>query len=199
MRELSYLAETWGLPLVTGLQDIQTAFDSMPHELIGSSMLASGAHPHLVGLHMQELTGMQAYINLPGAGPTSTFDFWRGGKQGGVETPDERRILVQHVLEPVVQRWHKTCVGFRLPDEDDAWLVVSHAIWADNIILFASGFGMLQSMITDVNEAFGQFKTGSGTRHLLWKPTSLEVIVSGSLRGKRAPSFDFQQESGVCN
>ena len=43
----------------------QFAFDSMPHDLIKSSMLGRGVSPHDVGLYLRELSAIKAQIMLP--------------------------------------------------------------------------------------------------------------------------------------
>ena len=78
VRQLQYLADTWNLPLVTAIQDVQTAFDSMPHRLISQAMIARGISPHLTGLHVRELTAMSAYIQLPHCGKTDMFPYTKG-------------------------------------------------------------------------------------------------------------------------
>eukprot|EP00973_Karenia_brevis_P009738 1315377-Karenia_brevis.AAC.1 len=42
IRELLHIASVWDLPLLVSAQDVETAFDSMPHELIAASMAARG-------------------------------------------------------------------------------------------------------------------------------------------------------------
>jgi hypothetical protein len=49
VREVLHSAQAWGMPLLIACQDIQTAFDSLPHELIKSSLLASGVAANDVG------------------------------------------------------------------------------------------------------------------------------------------------------
>ena len=103
------------MPSVSAGQDISAAFDSMPHELIWRSMRARGASALIAGLHLREM--LQAYITLPFVGRSDSFNFNRGGKQGGVETPDEWRILIDYVLEPVVRIWNNG-VGFKVKQDD---------------------------------------------------------------------------------
>ncbi len=94
-----HVAVMWGLPLVMSVQDVRIAFDSMPHKLVKDALLVRGVSAHCTGLHMREVIGMQV---LPYAGQTPLFPFGKGGKQGGVETPDEWKVLIDYLLEPVV-------------------------------------------------------------------------------------------------
>ena len=193
-REVFHYATLWDVPLIAAQQDVKTAFDSMPHELISKALTFKGVSSHFVGLHLRELSGMQATIKIPMVGETDLFPFCKGGKQGGVETPDEWRALVDFVLEPVVKAWENLHLGFCLvADAEEDKRIVTHAIWADNIVLFATSFCMMQKMINDVDCAFAVFRNLSGKRYFVWKPDSLEYIVApsmtiGSHDGLKVPS-----------
>ena len=170
-----FISDAWGLPLLKSMQDVQTAFDSMSHDLIYSAMIGRGASYNDVGLHMRELTGMRGQISLPHVGGTKLFNFTRGGKQGGIETPDQWRVVIDHLLEPVVHKWGAQGFGFKLVDDDgDAEQLVNHAIWADNVVLFATSYKMMQQMIDDLDKALGSQLMQSGGRFFNWKPSSLE-------------------------
>ena len=131
---------------------------------------------------MQELAGLQGFMVLPNVGATPRFDFGRGGKQGGVETPDEWNAVVNYVLEPVVRRWGALGLGFKLLVCDGVISeLINHAVWADNIILFAESFEHMQTMINDLDSAFAAHRMDSGERYFNWKPNSLEYIASGAL------------------
>eukprot|EP00973_Karenia_brevis_P051056 7090586-Karenia_brevis.AAC.1 len=60
----------------------------MSHDQIAISLRQRGVEPNLVAAFMRELQGVHGIISLPGAGSTKPFPFCRGGKQGGVDTPD---------------------------------------------------------------------------------------------------------------
>ena len=143
------------MPLLTSIQDIRFAFDSLPHFLIKEALLSQGVSGQVTGLHMQELAGLQGFMVLPNVGATPRFDFGRGGKQGGVETPDEWNAVVNYVLEPVVRRWGALGLGFKLLVCDGVISeLINHAVWADNIILFAESYEHMQTMINDLDSAF---------------------------------------------
>ena len=133
----------------------------------------------IAGLHLRVITGLQAYITLPFVGRSDFFNFNRGGKQGGVETPDEWRILIDYVLEPVVRIWNSNGVGFKLKQNDgEDNFFVKHAVWADSI-LFGSSYIEVQRMIIDLDRAFDVYRMEDGSRYFQWKPQSLEVIATG--------------------
>eukprot|EP00973_Karenia_brevis_P026651 3676558-Karenia_brevis.AAC.1 len=99
-------------------------------------MLARGLPASLVAVLMREVSDMKAILSIPGAGDTYPFEFQRGGKQGGVETPDEWNWLIEETLEPVVDKW--TRLGWGVCFETGE--LVHHAVWADNIIILAASF-----------------------------------------------------------
>ncbi|CAK0799693.1 unnamed protein product, partial [Prorocentrum cordatum] len=118
----------------------------------GSSARARGDGP--VGDHLHEGAhrGLKAAATLPGVGATEPFDYSKGGKQGGVETPEESNAVVDHALEPLVCSWAVRGMSFRL-DLPEGAQYFSHAVWADNGFLFASGPAMMQAMLAEVAAA----------------------------------------------
>ena len=89
VRQLLFIAAAWNIPVFMAFQDVEFAFDSMEHEHVATALLARGASPLLVAAHMRELAGLRATMSIAGAGETLPFAYSKGGKQGGVETPDE--------------------------------------------------------------------------------------------------------------
>ena len=79
---------------------------------------------------LREVSGMICSLSLPGAGPSERFDLERGGKQGGVETPEEFNIMLEAAPEDVVSRRDLFGHGFALDDDDSR---ITHLIWADNL------------------------------------------------------------------
>ncbi|CAK0847987.1 unnamed protein product [Prorocentrum cordatum] len=184
VREALYAAAVWNLPICVSGYDVSIAFDSMPHELMQDSLLARGVTARDVALLMGDLTGLRARITLPLAGTSEPFLFAKGGKQGGVETPDEWNCMTEHLMEPVVEKWTASSMGFKFPDEEGgAQCLLNHAVWVDNFILFATDATMTKTMVDDVNVALGSHTDAHGHRYLKWKPSSPEVMCSGSLRG----------------
>ena len=174
VRQLLYLASSWGLPLLVACQDVQTAFDTMRHSDIASTLCNRGVKAYLVAGMMRELTGLHAFMSLPAAGVTRPFDYSKGGKQGGVETPDQWNAVMDNMLEPLVVSWSMRKMGFCLqPDGKDA-IYFSHAVWADNIVLFAASLSMMQTMVHELTLSVT-------SRGFDWKASSLEVLPSGSL------------------
>ena len=176
VRELLAYADRWKFPLVVSGQDVKTAFDSVPHWLIGEALGMKGLSNLDVALQMRELTGLKARITLPCVGCTDFFDFEKGGKQGGVESPDQWRAVVDFILEPVVCSWQRRGYGFRIGNADDPISkLVNHAVWADNVVFFAASIAMMQTMVSEVDAAFGKFKDNFGRRYFEWKTDSLST------------------------
>jgi len=197
VRELMFISRVWALPLITAVQDIRYAFDSMPHDLVGRSLKSQGASALQTGLHLRELTGLQAFIHLPNVGCTRNFDFQKGGKQGGVETPDQWKALLEFLFVPIVKKWNQLGMGFALPEEaEKPGKLFNHAVWADNVILFASSTEMMQQMISDLNGALECHVSLEGSRYLGWKPDSSEFVVSGPSKAERS-SLHVVQEGAI--
>ena len=52
-----------------------------------------------------------------------------------------------------------------IDDASEQAYVVDHAVWADNIILFARGYKEMQHVTNDLDAAFAVHKTRTGDRH----------------------------------
>ena len=137
---------------------------------------------------------------MPFVGTTTDFQFSRGGKQGGVETPDEWRAILDYILEPVINLWNAFGLGCVLPDTyGETEILVNHAVWADNIFLFATDHDTMQTMINQLTEAFSEYTDSAGRRYFLWKPGSLESVVAGSLAAGALPETCFNiDQNGEC-
>ena len=163
---------------MVSVQDVRIAFDSMRHGLVSDSLRGRGVSSRDVGTHMRELTALAGYITLPFVAHTPPFNFFKGVNQGGVETPDEWRAIIDQIMEPIVLSWCQRGLGFTLYMTESALRLINHAVWADNIVLFAADYTMMQCMILELNEAFGTFCNPDGHRYFQLKPDSLEYIVS---------------------
>eukprot|EP00959_Pyramimonas_sp_CCMP1952_P016234 343462-Pyramimonas_sp.AAC.1 len=79
---------------------------------------------------MSELSTCAACISLPGAGETSAFNFNRGGKQGGPDTPDLFDAVIEATVEPLAHEWTSAGCGFEL---ERSGRRINHLIWAGNM------------------------------------------------------------------
>ena len=176
VRQILYLADVWNMPVVISCQDVKTAFDAMRHDVIHTALHRRGLSSHIIAVMMRELSGLKAVVSLPTAGTTEPFNYDRGGKQGGVETPDQWSCLLDYVMEPLVVQWADRKWGFVLKTSEEDARYITHAVFADNIVLFAASRQILQQMVDELTTAM--YNLG-----LEWKSSSLETLAGGQLRG----------------
>ena len=135
LRQVIFVSYRWGRPLVVAAADVLTAFDCMNHGSMEKSLLGRGCHPVMARALLREVSGMSCNIEINGAGISETFPLERGGKQGGIETPEVFNAMMEYALEPVFRSW--LARGFRVAvsELDEGSPALTHLLWADNIIL----------------------------------------------------------------
>ena len=94
----------------------------------------------------------------------------KGGKQGGVETPELFNIMMEVIFADVFEKWCRCKCGFALNEEGTERL--THSIWADNIFILATSVEEFVSMTQDMTHAIVQFG-------FTWKSSSLECLWCG--------------------
>ena len=82
--------------------------------------------------------------------------------------------------------WESRGLGFQVKSSQRGVKIISHAIWADNIILFAADADMMTTMTQELTDAVAK---GS----LQWKPSSLQLLAGGTLAEKDIPRISVQQ------
>jgi hypothetical protein len=182
LRQVLFLASRWGKRVVLGSLDVAVAFDSIDHDMLCTALLKRGLHPQQVCCLLRELSGMMAQISIAGAGSTARFPLERGGKQGGVETPDEFNILVEVILEPLANSWAARGFGFAM----DNSVHINHLVWCDNIYIVSSDEKQFEVMAQELTDAIYEYR-------LSWKPSSLECLRIGMAGG---PGLDVQVKTG---
>ena len=95
IRQVIATAAEWKRELYVGGQDVRTAFDSMSHGSVEAALSGRGLNAHMIGNLMREISGFGAKTTLPNAASCPWFSFSKGGKQGGVETPDVFNMLIE--------------------------------------------------------------------------------------------------------
>ena len=129
---------------------------------------------------------MSSRILLQGVGTTDDFPFESGGKQGGIETPEVFNFMIEFALEAVDASWKRRGFGFSFKDFDDSNIIhpaLTHLIWADNIIFFASSTCHFRTMAQDLTKAVYEIR-------FRWKFESLECMLCGlSVDGAAENSF----------
>ena len=141
----------------------------MLHSVLESALNARGAHPILIFNILRELTQIQARMVLPGCDPTELFDFLRGGKQGGVDTPDLFNVVIEFLIGDLVTSWNLRQFGTTLKELGER---VHHLIWCDNIWIISDKKSDLEIMISELTVAIHK----GGFR---WKPSSLKIMGGG--------------------
>ena len=128
---------------------------------------------------MTELTHLKARIRSPGCDATDFFEFLRGGKQGGVDTPDLFNIMIEYLLHSLVLSWDER--GFGVPwvsrSNEQENQTVNHLIWCDNVWLIATNRHQLETMILEITDAIHK----GGFR---WKPSSLQTMAVGDAQSE---------------
>ena len=125
-------------------QDVKTGPDTMDHDFLFHALM----RPGYAGILARDLTNVQGGMRIDGAEPSLPFDFQRGGKQGGIETPDCFNIYLEEAIGGVISAWDNGGLGFKLDS-----FRVTHAVWADNIIVFAADKAQLFKMIEELGHA----------------------------------------------
>ena len=138
VRQLLFLSNVWGLPLLVACQDVCTAFDAMSHDVIADALLARGCSPQLACVCLRELTGIQAVATLPGAGTTQPFAFEKGGKQGGAETPEVWNAVIDYLLEPLVNSREERRMGFSSGHSTTDFRIITHAVCCERQCRFTT-------------------------------------------------------------
>jgi len=77
-----------GFSIFVACADIRTAFDEMLHGVLEQALLWHNVHPLVVFNILRELSFVRARMKVLGCDVSDLYHFLRGGKQGGVDTPD---------------------------------------------------------------------------------------------------------------
>ena len=177
LREALCTAEKWSYPIHIAIQDVETAFDSVPHWLIEEALIHQGVKPRTTQAIMAEYSDLRAKIKIPEVGTSDWFTYTKGAKQGGVETPDIWKIVLDYLFDPVISQWAEKQWGFKVKDEDGELITtLSHGIFADNVIIISDTLLTLQNMIDELTEALQKPRNNKGESYLRWKPKSLESM-----------------------
>ena len=190
MRELLSSGAAWGVRVFICSQDILTAFHAIPHEVIVAALLHLGVHAHLIRAFMLQLTGVQATMQIAGAGPSKGFGFTSGGKQWGVETPDLFNAVMEHIMEPLVEAWAQRKFGVKLTDQGLAEYV-HHLVWADNVWLLAGNKKSLQIMLSDLTSSI--YKAGFKSKV---EKGNLNIMAAGKAQHEKQEPFSISAPNG---
>eukprot|EP00973_Karenia_brevis_P071447 9925890-Karenia_brevis.AAC.1 len=154
----------------------------MLHDQIADSLLALGVHPVLVLALAREYCQLKARVKIADADFSDFLPFRRGGRQGGVETPEVFNVMIESAAGAVVDTWRAKNYGFTLDDK----AYISHLVWADNFFLLAKSPHEAHQMVEDLSAAI----YAKGFR---WKACSLGCLSSLNMAhplSVKAPAMD---------
>ena len=70
----------------------------MNHQDIYKSLLRQRVHPTIAKAILLEYFDLKVTVRIADAEVTDKFQYWRGGRQGGIETPDLFNIVQLPIL-----------------------------------------------------------------------------------------------------
>eukprot|EP00959_Pyramimonas_sp_CCMP1952_P204894 4284694-Pyramimonas_sp.AAC.1 len=73
-----------------------------------------GVSSQLLAVFSRELSDLSGSMAIQGACAKESFEFNRGGRQGGVEMPDSFDVYLEVALEDVVAAWRQKGWGFAI-------------------------------------------------------------------------------------
>ena len=148
LRQVLHKSREWGFPALIGSVDVRLAFDSMRFDDLVWALQSRNVDPWTTRAILREYLDLKARVSIADSGSSSFFSYRRGGRQGGVETPDLFVFLLDGIMEPIVQQWSVQGFGVHFDDFN-----ITHVIWADNIFIFASDRTQLKEMTAMVSQA----------------------------------------------
>ena len=134
--------------------DIKQVCDYLLHLVLDHVNVARGISLDARIAALIDYLDKEGFAKIGGMGETDIFGYGKGGMRGGVRTPDEFRNLVKQLFTPIVKRWNRDKVGFKMPNEGygepGTETLVNLITFADNFTLCASSFEELQTMINEL-------------------------------------------------
>ena len=159
----------WGHAVAVVTLDVRKAFDSVGHAELDRALEAKG-----IGLEARIAFGrslLEAELTVEVAGCCAEgVRLEKGAKQGGRSTPFLWNVLLDECLGPVFESLTERC-GLDLEENGK----VSHAIWADNVVLLACGAREAAELAEAVLGALRRWR-------LLLKPSDTRLLL-GTARG----------------
>ena len=167
-------AVQWNVPLYALKLDVHRAFDAMKHDVILQSLVGDGC----------PLSHTQISIKFQGHF-WSGMEYSRGGRQGGSETPELWKRLLNSALLKAKAIWDDMHLGahFGVRDTVD-YFHVDFMAWADDIVLYANSLDDIHSMFSILSNELHRV-------HLQWKPGSAELLRSTAPWAARSFQWDF--------
>jgi hypothetical protein len=159
--------DQWNLPGIVAKLDISRAFDAMTHNTIINGLRATGVPGKLILAIMRELTNCSISLKFRDL-IWSGLPYQRGGKQGGSETPEVWKRVLDATLKCVVPRWRAAGLGITFGDQ-----CLSYHAWADDLIVLATSAASFREMLGILCEELSR-------DGLAVKDGSIEILVAGN-------------------
>ena len=103
-------AARWGMALVLGAQDIETAFDSVEHVDAITTLKDARATPHQVLAIAREMHGKSVSMHVPGVAKTEPLSMSKALKTGGRIDPMIFTRVFDEISDQVEGEWEIMCL-----------------------------------------------------------------------------------------
>ena len=159
----------WGGSLYTMKLDVHRAFDALRHGVIEAALSSSCCPVRLQLAMLHELAHCDITLNFQG---WECITYSKGGKQGGSDTPELWKRVLDVALRKAKQRWDALSLGASFGQESKThglFCYLDGVAWADDIILFSNSLAHMKAMFQILVEELAALR-------LEIKPGSLEVM-----------------------
>jgi hypothetical protein len=161
----------WDTPLFTMKLDVHRAFDALRHGVIHAALERALCPVRLQLAMLRELAHCDITLNFQGS-VWEDIMYSKGGKQGGSDTPELWKRVLDVALRQAKCRWDALSLGASFGQESKSHgdtMYIDGVAWADDIILFANSLESMKLMFRILVEELK-------TLYLEIKPGSLEVM-----------------------
>ena len=186
VRRVLELATEWGREAVVLQVDLEQAFDRLRHSSIIEAVLRKKGSRALVSATYQSLLNLKCRVRLG-----NTVSEWveqdHGVPQGAPESPAMFVHTTDLIMSDLLEQWEaeKDTLFFSASiGATKEKIMMSHTMYADDLILFPKSIAAAQRMLDDVQRAFASaglrvnpdkcqylFKEGRADRYRLSKVT----------------------------
>ena len=137
--------------------DIKSAFDNLSPSVASRVFQDRGVPTGLIAAFMAQGVGLQidpSFVQIDFS-ETDPVDFSKSLRQGGKESIFTWDSTMLCLLAPLAKCLAEEGYGIMLGEENSVML--THAVWADNIWLFATSLQQLQTMLNMLTQVLVDF------------------------------------------